>query len=112
MGRGRGSFAVKSLGAWLYAHMGLGLLAAYLVVRGIGKSRDTLNMCASQALGHKHPHSQSGVCTSLGGLIKGVSLLPFSSSLTVYLNVDHLLLLGPCKGPHLPALARPCGSSI
>lgn len=78
---------------------------------GTGKNSDTL--CIFQTSVHKYPYLYSGVCVCLGELIKGKkvrnTLLPFSSSLMVSLNVDyHLLLLGPCEGLPSPALCAFC----
>lgn len=75
---------------------------------GTGKSSDTL--CVFQTSVHKYPYLYSGICVCLGELIKGKrvrsTLLPFSSSLMVSLNVDyHLLLLGPCEGLPSPVWA-------
>lgn len=62
---------LKPLLAWLYAHMGLGQLAACLVASGTGRSRDTLNTCVFRASVHKRPQPHSGICISQGGCIKG-----------------------------------------
>lgn len=65
-----------------------------------GKSSDTL--CVFQTSVHKYPYLYSGISVCLGELIKEKrvrnTLLPFSSSLMVSLNVEyHLLLLGLCE---------------
>lgn len=74
-------------------------LAACLVASGTGESRD-------------NSHTPTLVQAPLWeGLSRGVRT--HSLALMVSLNVDHhLLLLGPCKGPHSPTLSRSRGSSI